>query len=244
LYAYLREPVNDEVADRFWEMVRRREQRQPVAYITETKEFWSLPLVVSPSVLIPRPETEIVVQTACEILARHRAPVVCDVGTGSGCIAVALACEHPTVRVVATDISPHALRIAHRNAVLHGVENRVELLCADLLEAVSPRVAFDLVVSNPPYVPARAVVEKELSHEPEGALFAGESGLDAIHRLVRSTTSRLAKGGHLVMELGDGQESAVRQITAAADLVEAEFRRDLGGIPRVLVARRAGGRNG
>jgi release factor glutamine methyltransferase len=244
LYARLGDAVNDDVLSRFSTMIRCREQRQPVAYITGTREFWSLPFLVTPAVLIPRPETELIVQVACELIAELRDPFVCDVGTGSGCIAIALAHEHPTVRVVATDLSLAALQVARRNAVLHGVEGRIHLVCADLFEGISAGVDFDLVVSNPPYIPADAQLAKEISYEPERALRAGESGLDAIRRLLSDAPPHLRDGAHLVMEHGDGQETAVRQIARASNLAAIETRRDLAGIPRLLVARRSGASNG
>ena len=244
LYAHLGDMVNDDVLDRFWAMIRRREQRQPVAYITETREFWSLPFLVTPAVLIPRPETELLVQAACDHLAQRRNPVVCDVGTGSGCIAVAVARELPTVRVVALDVSPTALEVARRNAVLHGVEDRVRLICTDLFDGVAAGVEFDLVVSNPPYVAVGATLMEETSYEPQGAFFAGALGLDTIRRLVHAVPCRLRPGAQLVMELGEGQEAAVRRIALASDLFPIEVRRDLADIPRVLVARRCGESNG
>jgi release factor glutamine methyltransferase len=244
LYAHLADPVCDDVLNRFRAMIRRRERREPVAYITETREFWSLPFIATPAVLIPRPETELIVQAACELLAGRSDPVVWDVGTGSGCIAIALACEHPSVRVLATDVSPAALRIARRNAVRHGVDERVQLVCADLFEGISAAADFDLVVSNPPYVPAGAALAKESSYEPQGALRAGDRGLDVIGRLLQGTPSRLRSRAHVVMELGEGQEAAVRQIALASDLAPVEIRRDLAGIPRVLVARRCSEPNG
>jgi release factor glutamine methyltransferase len=244
LYAHLGDAVNDDVLHRFWTMIRRRERRQPVAYITGVREFWSIPFIVTPAVLIPRPETELIVQAACEILAERRDPVVCDLGTGSGCIAIALACEHPTVRVVATDISLPALRIARRNAIQHGVEDRVQLVCTDLFEAISASVDFDLVVSNPPYVPVETELMTESSYEPQGALFGGQSGMDTIRRILPDVRRRLRDSGHLVMEFGDGQGDDVRQMAAASDLTPIEIRSDLAGIPRVLLARCSGGLNG
>lgn len=244
LYARLGDQVNDEVLNRFQGMIRHREQRQPVAYITETQEFWSLPFTVGPDVLIPRPETELIVQAACELLATRRHPLVCDLGTGSGCIAITLARELPTARIVATDLSPAALRVARRNAVRHGVEDRVRLVCADLFDGVSGIADFDLIVSNPPYVPADAPLVRESAHEPRGALLAGPSGLDVIRRLLYAVPPRLRAGAYLVMELGDGQEVAARRMALASDLFPVEVHRDLAGIPRVLVARRGGEPNG
>lgn len=240
LYAHLGDDVVDDVRHHFRTMIRSRERRQPVAYITEVREFWSRPFVVTPAVLIPRPETELIVQAACELLAERRDPVVCDVGTGSGCIAIALACEHPTVRVVATDVSLAALQIGRRNAVLHGVDDRVRFVCADLFEGISTGVDFDLVVSNPPYVPIDAPLMREISYEPEAALFAGPEGLDTIRRFVPATPLRLRDGGHLVMELGESQAAAVCEIALASDLTPIEIRPDLAGVPRVLLARRSG----
>lgn len=244
LYVHLGEEVDGEVQSRFRQMVGQRVQRRPVAYITETREFWSLPFLVTPDVLVPRPETELVVETARELLAAHRDPFVCDVGTGSGCIAIALAHELPTARIMATDLSPAALQIARRNAVRHGVADRVQLVGANLLDGVSGGGGFDLIVSNPPYVPANACLAEEMSYEPQDALLAGSSGLDVIRRLLSSVPLRLRRGAHLVMEIGDGQDDAVWQTALAAGLCPVGIRRDLAGIPRVLVARRHGESNG
>jgi release factor glutamine methyltransferase len=244
LYTRLGDTVDGEVLNRFRHMLRRRTERQPIAYITGTREFWSLPFIVTPDVLVPRPETELVVQAACELLATHRDPVVCDVGTGSGCIAIALARELPRARIVATDLSPVALQIARRNAIRHGVESRIRLVCADLFGGVSGRIDFDLVVSNPPYVAADVPLMEETSFEPRGALLAGASGLEVIRRLLDAVPLRLRAGAHFVMELGNGQADAVWQMALASGLSPVEIRRDLAGIPRALLARRRGEANG
>lgn len=229
-------------ADRYEELMSRRTSREPLAYIVGRREFWGLRFEVAPGVLIPRPETELIVQAALEILAPgDRQAIVADVCTGSGCIAVALAHERPLARVAATDISEAALEIARRNAARHGVADRVQVMHADVLEGIAG--PFDLIVSNPPYIREheRTLLQREVrEHEPHVALFAGLQGLDLIERLVGQASSRLRPGGHLIFEFGCGQDVEVEDfITSAPGLRLLELRRDLQGIARTAVARRS-----
>jgi release factor glutamine methyltransferase len=226
-------------------LVSRRAVREPVAYITGTREFWGLDFEVTPAVLIPRPETELVVERALAALdsetsATLPAAVVVDVGTGSGCLAVALARERPALTVVATDVSGEALAIARRNAVRHGVATRVHLVRGDLLTAFAHRPLADLIVSNPPYVPDESpdVAADVRATEPPGALFSGPDGLDHIERLVAAALAVVRPGGHLIFELGSGQAKAVRALMVACGWLDVELWPDLQGIPRVAVARR------
>ena len=244
-------------------------------YLTGRQEFWGLDFEVSPAVLIPRPETEHLIEVALERLGARRAEtlVIADVGTGSGCIAVALARELPQARFVATDISAEALEVARRNAVRHGVAHRVGFLEADLLDlgglpvaqvlppsfggepeapsqATGPDPsrwfsrpeAFDLIVSNPPYV-ARdeaAQLQREVrDHEPEIALFGGPTGVEIYGRLIGQAASLLRPGGQLVLELGYNAADHVRSLLAAQPgWVGMSVTSDLAGIPRVLAAAR------
>lgn len=236
------EPAGVAVATRLESYIRRRESREPVAYILGTREFWGLDFLVTPAVLIPRPETEHIVEAALARLAdRARAWRIADVGTGSGCIAVALAVALPRARVTATDISADALAVARANAERHEVGDRVDLVRASLLEAVAG--PFDLVVANPPYVPRahRPALSPDVGdHEPDAALYGGgDDGLDEIRELVAQAPSRLAPDGWLQLEFGFGQGDAVRAAAASAgglDLVE--ILHDLQGHERTLVARR------
>ena len=236
------EPADAAVATRLESYIRRREAREPVAYILGTREFWGLDFLVTPAVLIPRPETEFLVEAALARLAdRARAWRIADVGTGSGCLAVALAVELPYARVTATDISPDALAVARVNAERHDVGHRIDLVRTSLLDAVVG--PFDLVVANPPYVPRahRPALSPDVrDHEPDAALYGGgDDGLDEIRALVAEAPSRLTPNGWLQMEFGFGQGDDVRAAAACvSDLDVVEILRDLQGLERTLVARR------
>jgi release factor glutamine methyltransferase len=230
-----------EFAARFDVLVERRARREPIAYILGRQEFWSLDFEVAPAVLIPRPETELVVESALSLLPAQSAAEVADICTGSGCIAVALARERPRAHIVATELSNAALDVARRNASRHGVAGRVTFVRTDLFGyAEGP---FDLVVSNPPYVPEadRESLQPEVrDHEPALALFAGPDGLHIVRRLVQEAPARLRAGGSLIFEFGFGQADAVEQlISQSTALTMVDLRPDLQGIPRVAIARRA-----
>lgn len=216
---------------RFQELVRRRSAgREPVAYLLGSRGFRRIDLRVDPRVLIPRPDTETLVQAAVEMLPRGASVV--DVGTGSGAVALALKDERPDLRVTATDVSEDALGVARENALALGLD--VEFAVADLLDGVGPH---DAVVSNPPYVAEgdRATLAPEiLRHEPEGALFAGPDGLDVIRRLVAQAAASPAR--LVALEVGAGQAAGVRGLFGNG--WETSARTDLGGVERVVVARR------
>jgi release factor glutamine methyltransferase len=216
--------------------LRRRLAREPVAYITGHREFWGLDFEVTRDVLIPRPETELIVEAALEIVERSRPARLLDVGTGSGCLAVSLATELPRARVVATDIASAALAVAARNARRHDVAARIQFLRAHLLEPF--REGFDMIVSNPPYVPAGAELPVDVAaHEPSTALYAGEDGLDALRGLIGGAAAHLLQDGALVVEFGFGQAESVSALARAAEW-RVDVRLDLQGIPRVAVMRR------
>lgn len=225
--------------DRFGALLTRRGAREPLAYIVGRRDFWHLTIDVSPSVLIPRPETELLVEAALERLPAHTETTVADVCTGSGNVAVALAVERPALRVVATDISEPAIAVAAENLRKYHVEDRVRLVRTDILSGVVER--FDLIVANPPYVPTgdRARLQPEVrDFEPALALFGGDDGLDVVRRLAEHATVRLNPGGVLMFEFGAGQERGVRQaIAEAAPLTMVAVRPDLQGIPRIAVVR-------
>jgi release factor glutamine methyltransferase len=234
LYLAFDQPVAAVDRDRFRELVRRRaKERVPVAYLTGTREFWSLPMCVTPDVLIPRADTETLVR-ACAALAPRRA---LDVGTGSGCVAIALARELPEATLVGVDVSEAALAIAARNAAAAGGAERVALVRADLLDGAA--ADFELIASNPPYVASGelARLAPELQHEPRLALDGGEDGLDVIRRLVGQAPAHLRAGGYLALEVGDGQAAVVSALARAAGAGEIELHRDLAGVERVVVAR-------
>jgi release factor glutamine methyltransferase len=229
------------------ELLDRRAAGVPVQYLTGVQEFWGLTFEVNPSVLIPRPETEHLIEVALEHFGaeRRNAPLkVADVGTGSGCIAVALARELPQAQIVATDISPAALDVASRNASRHGVGERIETLHMNLLQAYldAGDATFDLIVSNPPYIgrAEQLALQREVAeHEPHQALFAGEQGLDIYPQLIAQAAKLLKPGGLLIVELGHGQAESVRAMIAAdAAWTRVSITNDLAGIPRVLAAER------
>jgi release factor glutamine methyltransferase len=229
-------------APAFDALVARRTAREPVAYILGRREFWGLDFEVSRDVLIPRPETELVVQGALDAFPDpHAAVRIADVGTGSGCLAVVLARERPNASVVATDVSRRALEIARRNAIRHGVSDRITFAETNLLDAVEPGV--DLIVSNPPYVPERdrAALQPEIrDYEPGLALFAGDDGLAAIRSLTAQAADRLSAEGLLMFEFGANQAGVVMDLVGATEgLRLVEVRSDLQGIPRAAICRRA-----
>ncbi len=219
----------------FQDAVRRRSAgREPVAYIVGTRGFRHIELAVDARVLVPRSETELLVEIGVELAPQGAR--VADVGTGSGAIALALASERPDLHVVATDISAAALAVAHANAARLALGERVGFVHGDLLAGVGQ---VDVVLSNPPYVAdgARAALAPEITrHEPPGALFAGADGLDVIRRLVPAAAATGAR--LLAIELGEGQAPAVAELVRAAGFADVRARRDLAGIERVVVGRR------
>jgi release factor glutamine methyltransferase len=226
-----------EIERQYSGLIERRATHEPVAFITGHREFWGLDFVVSPDVLVPRPETEFIVEAVCE-LRRDRDAVrrIVDVGTGSGCLAVSLAQEFPAARVVATDVSIAALRVAAGNVRKHGFEQRVRLVCGDLLESIGG--GLDVIVANPPYVPANVALSLDIVRfEPAVALYSGVEGLDLVKRLVQSARSRLNADGIFAMEFGYGQDDAVRELALEAGWSAIETKDDLQGIPRVAVMR-------
>jgi len=224
----------------FLRLLGRRRAGVPLAYLTGSKEFWSIPLRVSPSVLIPRPETEVLVEKVLELSSRTD-EVILDVGTGSGNIALALAKELPRARIFAADVSVRALRVARRNADLQKAR-RVDFVRSNLFSAFRKTgLRFDFIVSNPPYVPRKDWEELPAEirdFEPRRALLAGDSGLELIERLVRRAGKFLKPGGYLIFEIGDGQRDDVLALFGR-QWTEIETAWDLAGKPRVITARRA-----
>lgn len=222
------------------QQIERRFAGEPIQYITGECEFYGLRFLVNRDVLIPRPETEHLVEKVSDLAPLFPSPRVVDVGTGSGAIAIALAHEWPCVKVTAIDISQRALDVAKLNAKLIGFESRLRFLEGDLLEPVAEE-QFEFVVSNPPYVATddRASLTVEVrDHEPEVALFAGSNGLDIYRRLAPAAYSVLVPGGYAVFEIGYGQARDVAELFANAGFVEIEFAKDLQGIDRVIAGRR------
>ena len=234
LFAHPEDTLDVAAADRFFSAVERREHGEPLAYIHGEKEFWSLTLMVSKDTLVPRPETETLVQEALALISRDHSSDVLDLGTGSGAIALAIASERPLAQLVATDISEPALSIARENARQHDLAN-IEFVLGDWTEPLAGRT-FDLVVSNPPYVKSNDPALLKLKHEPISALAAGEDGLEAIRNLAETSMTVIRPGGSLLLEHGAEQEQAVCAILDDAGWTAIQCVRDLAGKPRVTVA--------
>lgn len=237
LIAHAEDPLSEEDLLRFHESVSRRAAGEPLQYITGVQDFFGREFRVNPDVLIPRPETELLVEAAIEVSGSS--PFVCDVGTGSGCIAVTLLCEIENARAVAVDKSRAALEIAKLNASNFSVSDRAEFMISDCLDALNPRIyQFDLVVSNPPYVSAAMLsgLQREVrDHEPLIALSPGADGLAIIRRLIKETPPFLKPKGHLLMEIGFDQGEAVTELVKETTWQLLEIRPDLQGIPRIVV---------
>ena len=234
LYLRFEEEVRDDQRAQFRELVKRRAiDRVPVAYLPGVREFWSLEFKVTPEVLIPRPETELLVQTVSGL----RPSRVAEIGTGSGAIASALALELPEVSILAVERSRPALSVARENLEALGVAERVMLVEGDGLGPVGP--GFEVIVSNPPYVPGAEIaeLEPEVQHEPREALDGGPDGLRLIRELCRDAPSRLVGSGRLVLEVGAGQAPPVSQLMREAGAAGIETVRDLAGIERVVTGR-------
>jgi release factor glutamine methyltransferase len=244
LYTSFTEPAPDDVRSKFRDLIRKRVEGYPVAYLVGRKEFFSLEFEVGPAVLIPRPDTETLVMEALALAKTMAAPRFVDVGTGSGAIAVAIAKNHPGAVVTATDISPEVLSVAARNAVKHGVADRVRFHRSDLLQDVGNEAGFDFIVSNPPYIATEDLPKLPVGvrdYEPAIALDGGPGGFRVIERLLAQAHPRLLPGGYLLVEIGAPQEETVRQMIARyAEYELSPTVRDYSGHPRVLKARRTG----
>jgi release factor glutamine methyltransferase len=279
IYAHPEESITQADEQRFFELLARRIAGEPTQHLTGKQEFWGLEFEVTPDVLIPRPETEHVIEVTLDRLAirelRFGRPNktdgaglhIADIGTGSGCIAIALAKELLAAQFVATDISPNALVVAGRNAVRHGVDARIEFVEANLLdrssvpdvsgELLSARVVgsepvagdeparppFDVVVSNPPYIgrhETETLAREVREHEPEVALYGGEEGYEFYAGLIAQAARHLKPGGILVLELGYNSLSAAQPLLDAPDWINVGVTDDLAGIPRVIAAERTG----
>ena len=222
-------------------MVARRLRGEPMQYITGHQEFYKLDFEVTPDVLIPRPETEAIVEVGLELLRNERRPIIAEIGTGSGCIAVSLLKERPDALVHAVDMSAAALRVAERNARRHRVEDRLTLAESDLFDQLPGETKFSLIVSNPPYIPEAdwAVLPSEVrDYEPRSALVSGVDGLDCIRRLLRDAPRYLRRDGYLVFEIGFGQDHTVSSLVDPHLCEVLEIRKDLQGIPRTVVLRK------
>jgi release factor glutamine methyltransferase len=241
LLTHPEDQLNPQQSVEVWRWLIKRSRLYPVQYLRGVQEFYGRDFLVSPSVLVPRPETELVVATCLELIsAENDSPTtLLDVGTGSGCIAITLALEEPTLQVLASDISESALAVARYNARSYGCADRVEIILGDLVQPAADWGApFDLVVSNPPYVAVRdqhLVAPSVLKYEPPQAVFAGESGLEIYRRLLTEVPGVLKSGGHLILELGMEQASSVGRMSVELGWVPRGLSRDLAGIERCAV---------
>ncbi len=236
LYAHPERELTEGEQARYEQSIAERARGVPAQYIIGHQEFWGLDFLVTPAVLIPRPETEHVVETALELAREQWRPHIVDVGTGSGCIALALANELPAAEIFAAEISPAALEIARINAARLQLDRRVRFSQGDLLTGFAPNT-FDLVVSNPPYVGVHEEVELQVRRfEPHAAIFGGETGMDVIRRLIPQAHGALQPGGWLVMEMSAATAAPVHQLLAGWSELRAVP--DLQGILRVTVGRK------
>lgn len=237
LISHAEDALDETSLDRFRAAVERRAAGEPLQYITGVQDFFGREFRVTPDVLIPRPETELLVEAALEIVGD--APLICDVGTGSGCIAITLLCEISQARAVALDKSPEALEIAKLNAVNLSVTDRVVFLVSDCFESLDSReYQFELIASNPPYVSEEVVagLQREVrDHEPLLALSPGPDGLSMIRRLLQEAPSFLKQNGYLIMEIGFDQGEKVQALVDVDVWRSFELRPDLQGIPRIVV---------
>ncbi|MEN1941837.1 peptide chain release factor N(5)-glutamine methyltransferase [Luteimonas sp. MJ174] len=242
LFAHADAAVAGAAAGRFQALVARRAAGEPVAYLVGSRGFWTLDLAVTPDTLIPRPETELLVEQALARLNPAASPRVADLGTGSGAIALAIASERPRASVVATDRSEAALAVARGNAAAHGLERRVEFRAGDWFAPLAGE-RFDLVASNPPYIADGDphLRQGDLRHEPGAALASGPDGLEAIRRIVAAAPGHLSPGGWLLLEHGYDQAAAVRALLAAAGFEEVATVVDLEARDRVSLGRRPPG---
>jgi release factor glutamine methyltransferase len=240
MYVYRERPLTALQTEAFNAQIQQRLRGVPVQYITGEQEFFGLPFHVTRDVLIPRPETEHLVEAAIAQLQGVKDARIADVGTGSGAIAVALAHSLSDAEIVALDISRGALAVAAENAKQNGVAGQIRFVESDLLAAMADE-HFDAIVSNPPYVAEwerKSLPVEVREYEPAQALFAGPTGLEVHRRLIPDALPLLVSGGWLMMEIGHGQRDAVRTLLSDADWDRVEFVADLQGIPRVAVARK------
>lgn len=253
IYAHPESPLDASAEREFLDLIEKRSAGTPTQYLTGKQEFWGLEFEVAPGVLIPRPETEHLIEVAVDRIGASRKNdplLIADVGTGSGCIAVALAKEFPRATIVATDIWPPAISIAKRNADKHGLAERIIFLHADLLKTPNGATdivdntarSFHLIVSNPPYIPSievSALAREVREHEPEIALFGGPEGLDVYERLIGQAGDSLRDDGLMVLELGYKSLSSVQEmLEASRRWQDIQITNDLAGIPRVISAKR------
>jgi release factor glutamine methyltransferase len=238
LISHVEDPLSDKQREVYERAVARRATGEPLQYITGTQDFFGRAFHVTPAVLIPRPETELLVEAALDVMTPDS--VICDVGTGSGCIAITLLCERRDARAVAVDISEAALEVAQRNAREHLVHDRIEFKPSDCFSGLNQSAShlFDLILSNPPYVSANQLsgLQREVrDHEPLVALSPGDDGLKVIKRLLLDSPQFIRAKGYLLMEIGFDQGETVQHLVDPHVWKLKEIRPDLQGIPRIVV---------
>jgi release factor glutamine methyltransferase len=243
LFTWPERLLNNQQLNNFQMLLERRSKGEPVAYITGTREFWSLPFRVNQHTLIPRPETELLVESALELSncidLKNREITVIDLGTGSGCIALSLAKEKPYWRIQATDCSAATLETAQYNAAQLAIGN-VEFIQSNWFEQLDPAIHYDLILSNPPYIAEDApqLKQGDIRHEPQDALVSGKDGLDAIRILVSESFLRLKNNGWIIFEIGYDQSGRVAEMVNKAGFNCILFKKDFAGIKRVCIAHR------
>jgi release factor glutamine methyltransferase len=236
----LRQPPPSVLEPQFSQWVERREHREPTAYIVGSREFWGRPFLVTSAVLVPRPETEFIIEEALVLLRAFPTPRIADIGTGSGILAVTLAAEVPPADVTGTDLSSEALAVARQNAERHGVASRVTFVNTSYLDDVGG--AFDLIVANPPYVRDgdKPALARDVRHEPDVAIFGGPDGLRDVNGVLDAAVEKLTSGGWFVMEFGYGQEDDVRRLVEARPALRLDrIRDDLQGIARTAIIQKS-----
>jgi release factor glutamine methyltransferase len=244
ILSHAEDAVGEEQTERFRECLERRAQGEPLQYIIANQEFFGLDFEVTKDVLIPRPETELLVETALKLLAQSADAFICDVGTGTGCIVITLMKQLNEARAVSIDISPEALAVARRNAERHSVTERIDFILSDCFVALTlreSRASFDLIVSNPPYVEegAMADLQREVrDFEPRIALAAGADGLDIIRHLLLEAPNFLKPDGYFLFEIGFNQAQAVRDLLDPKIWRLLDIHKDLQGIPRTVALQR------
>ena len=246
LYLEFERKLSESELSRAREMVRRRGQHEPLQHILGSTSFCGLEIAVDKRVLIPRPETEVLAEHAWTLLQRVAPPGrtarVVDLCAGTGCIAIAIAAHHPTAIVHACDLSAPALDLARQNAARHRFEDRITFFEGDLFAALPAGHRYDMVVSNPPYIPSAEIssLQPEVrDYDPRSALDGGKDGLDIIRRIALEARAIVAAGGHLLLEFGDGQAAGVQAVFSTPSWTESRIEKDFSGRERILIARRA-----
>lgn len=243
LYTAYDEVLSEPVRQKMRDLVKRRTNAEPVAYLVGMKEFYSLAFEVNRHTLVPRPETELLVMEALRLLKPIPAPRILEIGVGSGCISAAIAVNHKGAQIVGVELNSDTRDVAQRNIERHKVSDRVELRCGDLFAPLSPGEQFDLLISNPPYVPTAEISQLDPTvreHEPHGALDGGTDGLDCIRRIAAGAGEFLRPDGDILLEFSPEQAESVRQVLTENQFTKVTVLNDLGQVARAACARRGG----